>query len=238
MSRCLMAARGLSSERIARDVLERMGFKVVSTRQRITAKGVEVGEVDLVAEAPSGDRFSVEVKAGRASVSDVRQAFSNAKLLGLKPMLICKGFSDSAAEAVAKELGVEVLELPQFYMLLEAEELESIVRRAVADALESLERPRLAKLSKREIKALEVLASSSSWEEASSRFRGRVKLEDVVASLRSKGVLSPRHGFKALSCEASRILPLLLIEERLRRLEKAVRKLARLLINQGRAGSR
>ena len=67
-----MARRGASSERIAVDVLERMGFKVLERGRRIVVDGVEVGEADIIAESPSGDRYCVEVKAGRASVNDLR----------------------------------------------------------------------------------------------------------------------------------------------------------------------
>lgn len=226
----LMSRRGISSERIARGVLERMGFKVLSSRQRIITQGIEVGEVDLVAESPEGEKYSVEVKAGRASVTDVRQAYSNAKLLGLKPMLICKGYSDAAAEVVAKELGVEVIELPQFYLLLEAEDLETVVRQAVMDALEDYEAPMVhIKVEADELKALKALASASSWEEAANLVGGHEKLEVYVSRLKSKGVLKPARGFKGIRRQASRALSYLMLNYRLKRVEKALKRLLRSL---------
>lgn len=227
-----MSRRGASSERIAKDILEKMGFKVLEFRKRIVAHGVEVGEADLIAESPSGEKFCVEVKAGKASVNDLRQAYSNAKLLGLKPMIICKGFHDLAAEAVAKELGVEVLELPQFYMLLELEDLEYVVRQAVREVLEDLEPiPSFIKVSKGELKALKALASSSSWEEANEKLGG--KLEFYVARLRSKGVLGEARGFKGIRRQASKALTYLLLDYRLRKVEAALRRILRRIESAG-----
>ncbi|MEM4468981.1 MAG: YraN family protein, partial [Candidatus Nezhaarchaeales archaeon] len=109
----------MSSERVAIGILERMGFKVLDTRKKIVKDGVEVGEVDIVASNPEGEVYAVEVKAGKASVSDIRQAYTGALLLGMRPMVICKGFADAAAETVARELNVKVLTIPEYYILLE-----------------------------------------------------------------------------------------------------------------------
>lgn len=54
----------------------------------------QVGEADLLVEDATG-LHAVEVKAGKASVSDVRQAKINAEPLGAAPLVIARGFSDS-----------------------------------------------------------------------------------------------------------------------------------------------
>ena len=105
------SVRGRSSERIARGVLERLGYKILETNKKITVDEAEAFEVDILAVNPQGEKCCVEVKAGSALVSDIRQVFADSKILGLKPLLVCKGFADEAAEAVAKELKVELVRL-------------------------------------------------------------------------------------------------------------------------------
>ncbi len=126
--------RWRSSERIALSVLEELGYRVIETRKKVRIDGVEVAEVDAVVEDESGERYAVEVKAGRIDVSGLRQAYVNAIITGLKPLVIAKGFADDAAEALARELGVKVIELSD-YFLVEAEELELLIREAFNDLL-------------------------------------------------------------------------------------------------------
>ncbi|HEC81192.1 MAG TPA: recombinase RecB, partial [Thermoplasmatales archaeon] len=108
--------KGLSSERIAKRLLESRGFHVLSIKHRVMDGEDKVAEVDIVAEDSEGVRYAVEVKAGRGDVNAVRQAFANAKLCGFKPLLVCKGFADDAARKVASKLGVEVVELSEYYL--------------------------------------------------------------------------------------------------------------------------
>ena len=96
------SVRGRSSERIARGVLERLGYTILETNKKITVDQAEAFEVDILALNPKGEKCCVEVKAGSASVSDIRQVFADSKMLGLKPLLVCKGFADEAAEVVAR----------------------------------------------------------------------------------------------------------------------------------------
>jgi len=111
-------------------LLEELGFKVLETRHRVIVNGVEIGEVDVVAEDGEGTRWAVEVKAGKLDVNGIRQAYVNAVVLGLKPMVVCKGFADDAARQLAELLGVRVIQLSDVF-LVEDEELELVVKEAV-----------------------------------------------------------------------------------------------------------
>ncbi|MCC6053108.1 MAG: recombinase RecB, partial [Desulfurococcaceae archaeon] len=57
--------RGLASERIAIGVLEDMGFRIVETGKKIVINNTEIGEIDAIVEDQSGEKYAVEVKAGR-----------------------------------------------------------------------------------------------------------------------------------------------------------------------------
>lgn len=126
--------RWLSSERIAQEVLETIGFKVLEVRKKIVLNGIEVGEVDAVAVDENGDLYAVEVKAGKADVAGVRQAYINALLLNAKPIIVCKGFADDAAKELAEKLGVRVVQLSDVF-LVESEELNIIVREVIEETL-------------------------------------------------------------------------------------------------------
>ncbi|MFP3283308.1 MAG: YraN family protein [Nitrososphaeria archaeon] len=128
--------RWRSSERIAARILEDAGFIILEEHHRIMVDGVEVGEVDLVAER-DGRRYAVEVKAGRLDVGGIRQAYVNAGLMGAEPLVVCKGFSDSSAEALAGELGIGVLRMSDLF-IVEQEELEALIREVMEDALGEL----------------------------------------------------------------------------------------------------
>jgi predicted RecB family endonuclease len=217
--------RGLSSERVAVGILERMGFKVLDTRKKIVKDGVEVGEVDIIASSPEGEFYAVEVKAGKASVSDVRQAYTSALLLGMKPLMICKGFADAAAETVAKELDVKVLAIPEYYMLLEVEELELAVRSALQESSDELgppiPLPYGEKLTREDLKLLKVVISSNSMEEAASKLK--LTIQEVwrrVNGLRSRGIIKGSWSFEKLKLQAKRVLAYKELEDRLKRIER------------------
>ncbi|MCS7127999.1 MAG: restriction endonuclease [Sulfolobales archaeon] len=127
--------RWRSSERIALRVLEELGYKIIETKKVVKIRGVDVCEIDAIVEEESGVKYAVEIKAGKIDVSGIRQAYVNAALLGLKPLIISKGFADRSAEELAKELGVKVIELSD-YFLIEAEELELIVRSSIESIID------------------------------------------------------------------------------------------------------
>ena len=226
--------RGLSSERVAVGILERMGFKVLDTRKKIVKEGVEVGEVDIVASSPEGELYAVEVKAGKASVSDVRQAYTGALLLGMRPLMICKGFADAAAEAVARELDVKVLSIPEYYMLLEVEELELAVRAALQEGSDELGPPIPIpygeKLTKNDLKLMKAVISSNSVEEVASKLK--LTVQEVwrrVNDLRSRGIVKGSWSFEKLKLQVKRILAYKELEDRLKRIEKRLGRIEQAL---------
>ncbi|MEM0162466.1 MAG: YraN family protein, partial [Thermoproteota archaeon] len=93
--------KGLSTEDIAISILESLGYSVLERRKQVVVNNVKVAEIDIVARDQEGNLLAIEVKSGKASVTDIRQVFSNSKLINAKPLLICKGFSDSSAISLA-----------------------------------------------------------------------------------------------------------------------------------------
>ncbi|MEM1644459.1 MAG: restriction endonuclease [Ignisphaera sp.] len=126
--------RWISSEKIAQEVLENLGFKVIETRKKVILNNVEVGEIDAIAVDENGDTYAVEVKAGKADITGIRQAYINALLLNAKPIIVCKGFADDAAKELAEKLGVRVIQLSDLF-LVESEELNIIVREVIEETL-------------------------------------------------------------------------------------------------------
>lgn len=124
----------LSSERVAIRVLEELGYSIVDTRRKIIINETIVGEVDAIVNDGAGQTFAVEIKAGKIDVSGVRQAYVNSIILGMKPLVICKGFADDAAKELAEKLGVKVIQLSDVF-LVESEELETILREVVEDTI-------------------------------------------------------------------------------------------------------
>ena len=85
--------RWRSSERIALGFLEEMGYRIIETRKRIKIHGIEVSEIDAIVEDEDGNRYGVEIKAGRIDVTGIRQAYVNAIIASVKPMVIAKAVS-------------------------------------------------------------------------------------------------------------------------------------------------
>ena len=181
-----------SSERIAQKLLEDMGLKVVETNKKVIINNVEVGEVDIIARDDEGNVYAVEVKAGKLDVTGVRQAYVNAMLLGMRPMVICKGFADDAAYELASHLGIKVIQLSDIF-LVESEELEIVIREAVEDAVSSIFElilEPLPTIRDNEKKLIEVLASAHTLQDAASKLD--IPLEVLlknIDTLRSQGVI-------------------------------------------------
>ena len=196
-----------ASEAIAESLLEDMGFRVVGRHVRIDVGGVEVGEVDLVAER-GGVRYAVEVKAGPVDVSGLRQAYVNALLLGAKPLVVARGYADESAEALARRLGVEVLVLPDA-LPLTPEDVYETVKYAVEEALEEVldALTRCHGLGGRELEVVRALASSETFTDAAQRLGVSVdELGSIVAGLRRKGLLRARGPFSKLRLESRLLL--------------------------------
>jgi len=184
--------RWRSSERIAEELLSSLGYTIIDRHRRIVVEGVEVGEVDLIAQDREGKQYAVEVKAGRIDVTGIRQAYVNAKLLGMEPLVVCKGFADDSAQELAKILGVQVIKLSDVF-ITEDEELEVIVKEAVEEALaEYLDLISMPPTSIPEdaMRILEAVYSSSSPEEAASKLGMDLPtLLRKINDLRGRGLL-------------------------------------------------
>ncbi len=123
-----------SSERIALSFLEELGYRIIDTHVRIKQHGFEIAEIDAIVDDENGNRYAVEIKAGRIDVNGVRQAYVNAVVAGYKPLVVAKGYADDSARELADKLGVKVIQLSD-YFLIEAEELENIIRDTITNTL-------------------------------------------------------------------------------------------------------
>ena len=194
------------SEAIAARVLESLGYRIVQARLKVVVDGVEVSDVDLIAEK-DGEKYAVEVKAGYADVSSIRQAYVNSVLTGMKPLVVARGFSDESAEVVARRLGVTVITLPD-QLYVQPDELFSVLESAVIEALERVTRPlsRCIDLTDEELKILLSLASAPDFATAATLAgMSAEELGRTVESLRKKGVL-PRGDFRTMSVSARLLL--------------------------------
>jgi len=191
-------ARGRASVDIAGRVLSELGYRVMGVNEPVRVEGEEVGEVDLIVEDSDGVGYAVEVKAGRLDVSGVRQAKVNAELLGLRPMVVARGFADDSARVLAERLGVKVINLPDL-IATEETELYSIVKEAAREVLlEFLSS--LAVLEDEDgLKIISALAESSDLEDACSRLGVSLReLEASIGKLRKGGLLPPTRRYEDL----------------------------------------
>jgi predicted RecB family endonuclease len=122
-----------SSEAIAISYLESLSYRVVDVHKRVVVNNVEVSDVDVVAEK-DGVLYAVEVKSGPVDLDSLRQAYVNAKLLGMRPIVVGRGLADSRVEVVARELGVEVVTLPDL-VVTSLNEIREALYEAVYTAL-------------------------------------------------------------------------------------------------------
>lgn len=218
--------KGLSSERIAKRLLESRGFHVLSTKHAIMEGKEKVAEVDIVVEDSNGDRYAVEVKAGKGDLSSIRQTYGNAKLCGYKPMLICKGYADDAARKAALKLDVKVVELSEYYLLLEPEELESIVKKCVEEVFETHGfLPYSTEVNVKDGELLKVISTAKNFNEAAEKIKvNRKELGKKIEDLTTRGILPTRSlSFRDLKrccssilARSEIILKLNKIEERLK----------------------
>ncbi len=119
-------SRGAKFEDFVAELLSKLGFMILGKRIRVYINGNEVGEVDILAQDAAGNKYAVEVKSGKIDVTGIRQAYVNAKILNAKPLIVARGFSNSSAEALARELGVETITLDE-NVLIRTEELMLIL---------------------------------------------------------------------------------------------------------------
>ncbi len=122
-----------SSLRVAKGVLRSKGFEIIAENSPINISGFKVSDVDLLARK-NGMLYAVEVKSGRIDVGGLRQAYVNALLLNAKPLVVCRGFSDQSAEALARKLDIGVIELEDLF-ISDPRELRILIREEVRSAL-------------------------------------------------------------------------------------------------------
>ena len=201
--------KGLSSERIAKRLLESRSFHILSTKHEIKEGDDKFAEVDIIAEDSNGERYAVEVKAGKGDVNSIRQAYANAKLCEYKPMLICKGYADDAARKAALKLDVKVIELSEYYLLLEPEELESIIKKCVEEVFETHGfLPYSAEIDDKDRKLLKAFSTAKNFDGAAEKIKiNRKELGIKIEDLTTRGILPMRSlSFRDLKRCSSSIL--------------------------------
>jgi len=186
--------KGLSSERIAKRLLESRGFNVLSTNKAIMDGEEKVAEVDIIAENSKGEKYAVEVKSGKGDVSSIRQAYANAKLCGYKPLLVCKGYADDAVRKAALKLDVKVVELSEYYLLLEPEELESIIKKCVEEVFETHGfLPYSVEVNEKDRELLKMISTAKDYDEAVKKIKvTRKEFGKKIEDLTRRGILPSR----------------------------------------------
>ncbi|RLF00191.1 MAG: hypothetical protein DRJ63_03190 [Thermoprotei archaeon] len=198
-------ARGKSIEEICEKLLIEKGYDIVARNYRIKISGIDVAEVDILAEK-KGEKYVVEAKAGRATVTDIRQVYCNAALLNAKPLLVCRGFADKASEETARALSVKVLFLPDFYIFMSPEELAYVIKSIVREALLETLFAEALSLSEEDFKILKAIAESSSFIEASEKLKlSPEELGHRLSSLKRRGILR-KGDYSSLRLQAAAIL--------------------------------
>lgn len=186
--------RGRASERIAKSILESLGFKVKGEKVKVKVDNIEVSEADLLVEDKKGQEYVVEVKSGLLDVSGIRQVYTNSVLLRCKPMVVCKGFSDDSARALARKLKVKVVTLEDKY-LMEPEELEVTIRESLLGIIGEVLKY-VVKMRRANTKGLiEALANSSNIVELSKMLNVDIKtayemLKDILGEKPRPGMFT------------------------------------------------
>lgn len=217
--------RGLSAERIARRMLDSMGYAIIEANHELHSEGETIAEIDIVAEKGE-ERYAVEVKAGRAHLSSVRQAYANAQLAGMHPMLICKKADDAVMESAA-QLDVRVVEFSEYHLLLEPEELEAVVKTCMEEVMEEYGfLPYTVSLAEQDRTVLQALTSAGDFREAAAQLElSDEQLGQELGRLSDRGVLPQRSlSFSDLKRCAGSILARQQLLERLDRIEALLRE--------------
>jgi len=163
-------------------------------------------EIDLIAKRDE-ETYAVEVKAGRITVTDIRQAYSNAKLIKAKPLIICRDFADKSAEKMAKSLGIEVIRLYDLYFFASPEELLQVFERSLEKFLLKVLSIGYHELKREDLKVIKAIASSGTLKEASERLKiSERELISMIKELKKRGVMGKFRGFNGLRLEALLLL--------------------------------
>lgn len=202
----MSSRRGFWTEMLAFYILESLGFEIETYRYRVEREGVEVAEIDALAKK-DGETYAVEVKSGRISTTDVRQAYTNAKLIDAKPLVVARGFADKSAEVYARELGVEVLLLPDYFHFISTEELIATLEEAILNVFERLLGGNFEDLSGEELEVLRAIAVSKNPEEAYKMLgKSFEEFSRIIGELRAKGFITETGSFNRLKIQARLLL--------------------------------
>ncbi|MFO8133820.1 MAG: YraN family protein [Thermoplasmatota archaeon] len=210
---------------MARRMLDSMGFSILEANHEVRSEGETIAEIDILAEK-DGVRYAVEVKAGRANLSSVRQAYANAQLAGMRPMLICKKAGEAVHESAA-QLDVSVVEFSEYHLLLEPEELESIVKTCMEEVMEQYGfLPYNVSIDERDRQVLHAVATADDFSDAAAHLEmNDDRLGQELARLSHRGVLPQRSlSFADLKRCAGQILARQELLERLDRIETLLRQ--------------
>ncbi len=223
---------GKSSERIARQILKNLGLIILETDHDIVIDDVKVGEIDIIAKDDDNNIYAVEVKRGYSDVSSLRQIYANAKILGYKPMIVCKNFSDKAAKKVSEELGIKVIKLSEFF-LIDPEELEIIIRESLHEIFDEYGfRPiDFSLIEEEDLEVLKKISVSETFKDVAETLGLNEKeLGKILGNLRSKGIFPIKSkNFQALKKHASRVIHQKDFDERIKRIESLLEKIIQLL---------
>ncbi|MEM3575940.1 MAG: YraN family protein [Thermoproteota archaeon] len=184
--------KGLSTEDIAISILESLGYSVLERRKQVVVNNVNVAEIDIVARDQEGNLLAIEVKSGKASVTDIRQVFSNSKLINAKPLLICKGFSDSSAISLASELGISYLLLPEYY-LFTFEDFKEIAKEIIYEVLSIYLSLEVNSISEEDKKIVDAIANSNTFTEAALKLN--TSEENLRRAIVNSGIFNLKEKF-------------------------------------------
>ncbi|MFP3144175.1 MAG: restriction endonuclease [Caldisphaera sp.] len=179
-----------SSESIAANLLQQMGYKVVEMHKKVTINNIEISDVDIVAEK-NGIKYAVEVKAGPADVSSIRQIYVNSKLLNMVPMIISRGLADEKAEELAKELNVIFISVSD-QVITNLDEIYASVKEALVDFLDDFFKflTKCKIIDEKDLKIISSIAVSEDLIEAAKN--SNMSIEDFTkafSSLHNRGIL-------------------------------------------------
>ena len=212
---------GLLVEDLAEGLLVRLGYVIKERRKKIVFEGVEVAEIDYLAEK-EGEKYIVEVKAGRISVNDVRQVYTNSVLVNARPMIIARGYSNASAKVTAEKLGVEVLILDEYLQIVSIDELSAILESVVLSTLSKLLLAGSSLPENIDEEALSAIASSKTYEELKAKLKNPNK---IISEFRKLGVFTLSGDFNVLRVQAEialQKLRLFKIEKRLKEMEEKI----------------
>lgn len=210
-------------------MLESKGYEIIATNYKINSKGENIAEIDIIAEK-DGEIYAIEVKSGKASLTSIRQAYANAQLAGYKPMIICKK-SDEATKEAASKLGVEIMEFSEYHLLLEPEELESIVKKCMEEVLEEYGFIPHLYLNDEIYKILKAVAEAKDFSEAAKILGiSQEEMASKIAKLSRKGIFPPRSlSFRDLKRCSIAILSRNELALKIERIEKEIEEIKKLL---------